>query len=154
MHRQAHRTAGGTAAPVHEGAARKISIGVISGKRRIAHQVTDLLLQVALSIEAKMFRSNMVAPLDAPLRIQQHYAIGRSLDGRQKFLQPSFGIQHFLLCLAQPAAGTVSKLTPPALHVRSLRRLAGAQPAHHAQAAHSIQQHPKNTGQYDTDQRT
>ena len=48
---------------------------------RVADQIHDRLQLVALGVDAELFGSRLVAPIDAIAFIEDHHAVGRGLDG-------------------------------------------------------------------------
>ncbi|MDT4828784.1 hypothetical protein FQZ97_621820 [compost metagenome] len=106
--------------------------GQVGHEGRVAHQICQVLQQVALGVDAELAGRRLVAPLDAALLVEQHHAVGRSLDGGQELLQPVFGLPGLLFALAQQLADARHQLAP---HARPARRQPGRVVAQHAQQA-------------------
>ncbi|AMM22967.1 hypothetical protein AX767_00145 [Variovorax sp. PAMC 28711] len=121
-----HRQAGGMVAPRHplcRGVDQHVTTVVprseVSDENRVAHEVGQVLQEVALDIDAELRRSRLVAPLDTALRVEQHHAIGGRLDRREKFLKAIFGLSGLLFAGAQQLADAFGQFAP---HTRTPRR--------------------------------
>ena len=110
-------------------------------KRRRPHQVGDGLPQIALRVQAQVVSRHRAAPDDLVFVVQQQHTVGRSLDGRQKLVQPVPLCGQSLLAQAQRALDAVAHLTPEAGVTRGVALLRAAQPAHQPAGAQHIDQH-------------
>ena len=88
MNRQFDRPCRRIVPPRHDDFVHIVATCKIADKAGITHQIANVLQHVARCVQTKVKRSHMIEPLNAALRVQQHDAIGRSLESRQKILQP------------------------------------------------------------------
>ncbi len=115
----------------------------VGHKSRIAHEVGEVLRQIAFRVDTELAGRRLVAPFNAALLVEQHHAIGRRLDGGEEFLQPVFGLPGLLLAVAQQLADALGQLTP---HAGPARRQAGgivAQHPHQPLGAPSVKPQPE-----------
>ena len=154
VHRQTHRARRCAAAPGHQNFMVIVAAGVISRKTRVAHQVANGLHHVALRIKAKLLSCRLVAPLDAPLRVQQHHTIRRGLQSRQKLLQACLAVLQLHFAPAQQAAGAVHNFAVHPTHRGRTGRITPAQPAQHPQCAQQINKKPAPAGGHAASQST
>ena len=150
LHRQAHqmpmpRTGIGRRIDQHIPAVTPR--GKVSHESRIAHQVGQMLKQVAFRIDAELHRRRLVAPLDAPLFVQQHHAVRRRLDGSQKLFQPDLCLACLLLAGAQQVTNALGQLPPDTRATGRQRRRIGSQYVQEASTPPGIEQRPQRGAQ-------
>jgi hypothetical protein len=118
LHRQPHHMAAlvrvARCRRVDDHVAAVVPRGQVGHEGRVAHQVGQVLRQVALGVDAELAGRRLVAPFDAALLVEQHHAVGRGLDGGQELLQPVFGLAGLLLAVAQQLADALGQLAPHA----------------------------------------
>ena len=76
LHRQAYGVQSVVFTPGHDNTATVIASRNVSGERRIAHQVHQMLLLITLRVQTKMRSRRLIAPLNLPLGIEQDNPIG------------------------------------------------------------------------------
>ena len=91
------RTRGRAQAPLQHHVTGEILGRKVGRELGVAQQVANGLHHIALGIKAKLACRHLVAPFDAALRIEQHHAVGRGLDGGQKILQPLVAAMGFMM---------------------------------------------------------
>ena len=111
--------------------------------------VADLLQHIAPGIETKMLGGSLVAPFDPTHGIEQHDAIGRGLDRREKLLEPVFTRLQLLVTLAEQAPGAIDDFAPQARDRRRPAGVAHAQPRQHPLTAPQVEQDPYPARQHD-----
>jgi hypothetical protein len=124
----------------------------VGHKFGVAQQVGDVLHRVARKLKAKQALRRSVAPLNAHLRIEQHDAIGRRLNGCQKLLQTLL-LGCDLAALVAPKLGRPLARIAPRPQVFDRIGLRAAHPAAKALRAHGIVNRPSADAQGQNDPR-
>ena len=85
-------------------------------KSGITHQIHHALHRIALSVKTQVIGRRQVAPLNAPLGVEQHHPIGRRLNRGEELLEAHLCLQRALIPRAQRAPRAIGNLTPQAVH--------------------------------------
>ena len=126
----------------------------VACKTGVPNQIAKMLKHVPLGIKAKMRGSHLVEPLNLPLCIEQHHAIGGCLKRCQKILQ-SFWLSRVICSLARIKRLARSEISPhkPVLIATSEASPTRSQRNKRTPRDRSIKNQPKPT-QHNTDHDT
>ena len=147
VHRQHDGPRGRAVAPRHQHRVGEVLVRPVAAEGRIAHQVADRLLDVALGIKAEMALGHAVAPLDVTFGIHQHQPVGAGLQRRQNVLHALLGRSGSLFARAHGAADVGGHHAPDALERRERRQLSGHQPLAQSFDLPVVPEHPQPGGQ-------
>ncbi len=100
----------------------------VADESRRAQQIGDELTLVTHRVEPEVIGRARIAPLDALLRIEQHDAVGRSVDGSQELTQALALGRCLLLAPAQGLLDAVAGFAPKTGVSWRRLRLRAAQP--------------------------